>query len=214
MEDPQWETSKENVLPLKRGRSTKKLADAFLAQSEGSHVENSAMAAFEKELSEARSLGSDVLDIYVRYFKWTRDQYPSNSSKAMQLLERCTAQLVSNPKFKNDLRFVQMWIEYADMVRTPGEIFTYMSGNKIGEKSALFWMSWAFVAEKNENFNLTDQIFQKGIKKNAEPKDLLMKRYQQYQRRMARRYLNSVNADGTTSAPGAAGKNQRVCRNK
>jgi len=205
MEDPQWETSKENVLPLKRGRSTKKLADAFLAQSEGSHVENSAMAAFEKELSEARSLGSDVLDIYVRYFKWTRDQYPSNSSKAMQLLERCTAQLVSNPKFKNDLRFVQMWIEYADMVRTPGEIFTYMSGNKIGEKSALFWMSWAFVAEKNENFNLTDQIFQKGIKKNAEPKDLLMKRYQQYQRRMARRYLNSVNADGTTSAPGAAG---------
>jgi len=58
------------------------------------------------------------------------------------------------------------------MVRTPGEIFTYMSSNKIGEKSALFWMSWAFVAEKNENFNLTDQIFQKGIRKNAEPKDV------------------------------------------
>lgn len=203
MEDPAWETSKENVLPLKSGRSTKKLADAFLAQSEGFGTEPSAAVVFEKELSNARSLGSDVLDIYVRFFKWTRDQYPSNSTKAMQLLERCTAQLVSVPKYKNDPRFVQMWIEYADMVRTPGEIFTYMSSNKIGEKTALFWMSWAFVAEKNENFNLTDQIFQKGIKKNAEPKELLLKRYQQYQRRMARRYLNTMNEGGTSGAPTA-----------
>ena len=58
------------------------------------------------------------------------------------------------------------------MVRTPGEIFSYMNSNKIGDKTALFWIAWAFVAEKLENFNLTDQIFQKGIKKNAEPKEV------------------------------------------
>lgn len=58
------------------------------------------------------------------------------------------------------------------MVRTPGEIFSYMQSNKIGDKVALFWMGWAYVAEKHENYNLADQIFQKGIKKNAEPKDV------------------------------------------
>ncbi len=40
-----------------------------------------------------------------------------------------------------------------------------MNSNKIGEKCALFWIAWAFVTEKIENFKMTDQIFQKGIKK-------------------------------------------------
>jgi hypothetical protein len=40
-----------------------------------------------------------------------------------------------------------------------------MSTNKIGEKVALFWIAWAFVAEKANNFKLTDQIFQKGIRR-------------------------------------------------
>jgi hypothetical protein len=36
-----------------------------------------------------------------------------------------------------------------------------MQVNKIGEKVALFWIAWAFVAEKAGNNKLTDQIFQK-----------------------------------------------------
>jgi len=40
-----------------------------------------------------------------------------------------------------------------------------MQSNKIGGKCSLFWIAWAFVAEKAANFKLTDQIFQKGIKK-------------------------------------------------
>ena len=68
------------------------------------------------------------------------------------------------------------------MVRAPGDIFSYMQSNKIGEKVSLFWIAWAFVAERANNFKLTDQIFSKGIKRQAEPKDLLQKRYQQFQR--------------------------------
>ena len=78
------------------------------------------------------------------------------------------------------------------MVRTPHDIFSFMQSNKIGEKSALFWVAWAFVAEKAQNYKLTDQIFQKGIRKLAEPKDMLQKRYQQFQRRLARIYLNNA----------------------
>jgi hypothetical protein len=50
----------------------------------------------------------------------------------------------------------------ADLVRTPGDIFTYMSTNKVGERLALFWIAWAYVAEKAQNYKLADQIFQKG----------------------------------------------------
>jgi hypothetical protein len=83
-------------------------------------------------------------------------------------------------------------------VRTPGEIFSFMQSNKIGEKVALFWIAWAFVAEKFDNFKLADQIFQKAIKKQAEPKDVLQKRYQQFQRRMARHFLNKMQDESGT----------------
>ena len=52
------------------------------------------------------------------------------------------------------------------------------------------------------------QIFQKGIRRMAEPKDQLQKRYQQFQRRMARHFLNQSEAqqyaDQTAEAPAAS----------
>jgi hypothetical protein len=82
------------------------------------------------------------------------------------------------------------------MVRTPNDVFAFMNANKIGDKVALYWIAWAFVAEKNDNFKLADQIFQKGIRHFAEPKDILQKRYQQFQRRLARHYINLSEANG------------------
>lgn len=94
------------------------------------------------------------------------------------------------------------------MVRTPGEIFSYMQSNKIGEKVAVFWIGWAFVAEKAENFKLADQIFQKGLRRKTEPKTLLQSRYQQFQRRMARHFISraeggelNIQEDETVSKP-------------
>jgi hypothetical protein len=103
-----------------------------------------------------------------------------------------------------------------------------MQSNKIGQKCPIFWIAWAFVAEKAKNFNLTDKIFQKGIKRycrkssmnplsfNAinflfvillhsqdDPKEkgVLQKRYQQFQRRMARQYLTMSEMNGNGSVP-------------
>jgi len=97
-----------------------------------------------------------------------------------------------------------VFLPQADMVRAPGDIFSFMQSNKIGEKVSLFWIAWAFVAEKAENFKLTDQIFTKGLKKQAEPRDLLQKRYQQFQRRMARHLINTQEAEADRAAAAAA----------
>jgi len=208
-----WETCKENVQPIKRGRSTKGLGKGFTTDRVEALEEQE--AAFERGiagLSDSRQL----LDAYVQYFKWTRDAFPSSSDKAQHLLERATAELKDNAELKNEPRFVKMWIEYADMVRTPGEIFSFMQSNKIGERVALFWIAWAFVAEKAENFKLTDQIFQKGLQKVSTlkererhdealisrargEKELLSKRYHQFQRRLARHYINQASDAAVTA---------------
>lgn len=84
------------------------------------------------------------------------------------------------------------------MNQTPSEIFSFMSANHIGEKVALFWIAWAFIEEKNGNTKTADQIYVKGLRYLAEPRDLLNKRYHQFQRRMTRKYL-SGESDGVES---------------
>lgn len=111
METASWETSKENVQPIKSGRSTKGLSNVLSKSQDTDMIEN-VIQDFEKQLKTAMITGADRLDIYVRYFKWTRDQFPSSASKAMQILEKCTADLTKESKYKNDVRFVQMWVEY------------------------------------------------------------------------------------------------------
>ena len=192
---PDWELCKENIVPLKRGRPNIAKFDKskVLASNDDADKEKEFTGKIEK-LSQDDSVSStELLDSYISYYKWVRDIYPSSSEKALKVLEECTYTLNkkdSSNSIKNNIKYVKMWIEYADMVRIPGDIFTFMNSNKIGDRVSLFWIAWAFVAEKAGNHKLTDQIFQKGIKKMAEPKDILQKRYQQFQRRLARHYLN------------------------
>jgi hypothetical protein len=75
-----------------------------------------------------------------------------------------------------------------------------MYTNKIGCSSSLFWIAWAYVAEKTENYKFADQIFNEGCRHNAEPKDLLQKRYHQFQRRMTRHFLNHDEVSGTNES--------------
>jgi hypothetical protein len=130
--------------------------------------------------------------------------------------------MTANEDMKNDPRLLKIWIEYvslpelytmhyiqhhviclmkADVSSDSNDIFTYMYTNKIGVRHALFWIAWAFVAEKVGNMKFADQIYLKGQKYLAEPKDLLSKRYHQFQRRMTRKFLNNEDIDTLPSVP-------------
>ena len=89
----------------------------------------------------------------------------------------------------------------ADVSSDSNDIFTYMYTNKIGVRHALFWIAWAFVSEKVGNMKFADQIYLKGQKYLAEPKDLLSKRYHQFQRRMTRKFLNNEDIEKLPSVP-------------
>ena len=199
----QWEYSKENVVPIKRGRSVKGLVNSLQAveASQGNKAKEivqceEATERFEKELKSILELSpssqndESLLDVYMKHHKWIRDTYPSDNTKSLAFLERATFDLKDNETCKNSPKFIKMWCEYADSVRNPGEIFSFMQSNKIGDKCALFWVAWAFVAEKAQNYNMTDQIYQKGLKRQAAPRELVVKRYHQFQRRMARLMLD------------------------
>ena len=180
-----WETSKENVAPVKSGRSVKGLGGSrgglgnkpVLGKELG---EKDDEQRFEKQIKAAKeaieptddgpSKASKILDAYLAYYKWIRNTYASSHDKTRAVLERVTSELKDVAEMKNNDKYVKLWIELADMSRTPSETFGFMQVNKIGEKVALFWIAWAFVAEKADKFDITEKIFKKAIKYQAEPK--------------------------------------------
>lgn len=80
------------------------------------------------------------------------------------------------------------------------DVFSFMQSNGVGTKMSLFWIAWAFIAEKSQNYQLADNLFQNGIREGAEPKSLLSQRYQQFQRRITRKYLTAME-NGEDFAP-------------
>jgi hypothetical protein len=66
-----------------------------------------------------------------------------------------------------------------------------MFSNQVGMKMALFWIAWAFCHEKQQNFKAADKIYLNGIRQLAQPKEILSRRYHQFQRRMTRHFLNN-----------------------
>lgn len=225
-----WEQSKENVAPVKSGRSVKGLGGVGgLANKPvlgkdlgGGEEEKKYERAIEEAREEGMKLSEDgasllpegeemVLQAYIRYYKWVRDTYKSSNDKSKAVLEKVTSEFKDSSSMKNNATYVKMWIELADMMRTPSEIFGFMQTNKIGEKVSLFWVAWAFVAEKAEKYDVTEQIFRKGIKKMAEPKDLLQNRFNQFQRRMVSRIRNGEIAEpGEKKSSESAGGRQAL----
>lgn len=51
---------------------------------------------------------------YCRFIKWTQETFQAGGHKAelLPLLERCTRELQSLPKYKGDIRYLRVWVQY------------------------------------------------------------------------------------------------------
>jgi hypothetical protein len=88
-----WETSKENIIPLKKGRSLAAngavgggglggiLQDKLTKEDKNKEYQN--------RLEKARkgSSSEDLLDIYIDYYSWTRRSSNNDSEKGKSILE-------------------------------------------------------------------------------------------------------------------------------
>ena len=191
---PSWEAQKENAAPLERGRN---VSSFDLRQSDAEKQELSKrILHFEalvgpSEDFKAKEMENDPLGDWLAYIKFYQNNFPSDTRDNFLLIERCVRALVKMKQYRNDDRFVSVCAKYADKTKDPGQVFKYLHQQKIGAYTALFWIAWAFVAEKDSDFPFAEQIFKKGISKNAEPFQMLKLRHQQFQRRMSRHWLNS-----------------------
>lgn len=191
------ESQKENIQALPGGRSAKKLAQLYsptpLQQiptpSDIKDANERTRAQYEAEVATL-SDSDDPLDIFDRYVKWTFDAYPSAQatpqSQLHTLLERATKAFIGSAQYKNDPRYLKLWLHYVRFFSdSPRETFVFLSRHNIGEGLALFYEEYAAWLEGAGRWNQAEEVYKLGLEREARPTTRLLRKFNEFEQRLA-----------------------------
>jgi checkpoint serine/threonine-protein kinase len=201
------ETHKENIQSLPGGRSAKQLAailsplpsarasgggkDATPTLNETKTLNDAIRQEYEIELQSIAD-SDDPLDIYDRYVKWTLNAYPSAQatpqSQLLPLLERATKAFLTSSHYKNDPRYLKLWLHYIRLFSdSPRETFAFLARHGIGEGLGLFYEEFAAWLEGAGRWMQADEVYKLGMEREARPAERLLRKYNQFQQRFEAR---------------------------
>lgn len=191
------ETEKENIQSLPSGRSARALATIFSPVSDSRFsspnpndtktLNDALRQEYEVELQSINE-SDDPLDIYDRYVKWTLNAYPSSQatpeSGLLPLLERATKAFLSSTHYKNDPRYLRLWLHYIRLFSdAPRETFAFLARHNIGEGLALFYEEFAAWLEGAGRWSQAEEVYKLGLEREARPTERLLRKFNEFQTR-------------------------------
>lgn len=194
------ENQKENIQALPGGRSAKKLVEVFSPSqplhkldtptpTDTKNVNDCIRAEYEAEVANL-SESDDPLDVFDRYVRWTFDAYPSAQatpqSQLHTLLERATKAFIGAAQYKNDPRYLKLWLHYIHFFcDAPRETFVFLSRHGIGEGLALFYEEYAEWLEGAGRWAQAEEVYKLGIERDARPVQRLVRKFGEFEKRRA-----------------------------
>ncbi|KAH9115974.1 hypothetical protein LEN26_006839 [Aphanomyces euteiches] len=185
-----WELAKENVIPVSRGRNVDKLNVALAHVHSTSFQSTLNKMETDHESRIASYTGDDPIKPWLDYYKWAQENFPSDTKKILSILSRATDTFKSSRKYRNDIRYLKLWVAFADKAEKPFEMFNFLYKSKIGDKLALFYIAWAFLSEKRGKIKDAEAIFNRGFLKKAEPREVLKKKHEEFNQRISKKWTN------------------------
>lgn len=177
------EDQKENIQPAREGRSAAALAQIFsMPLSEMKESQKLERDQFEELIAQREDL-DDPLDPYLEYIAWVVENFPqgqSAESGLVQLLERCTNEFRDAPYYKDDPRYLKVWMRYINYSDAPREMFVYLSRKEIGKHLALFYEEYASYLEVNNKRRQAKEVFEAGLELQARPLERLQRKYREF----------------------------------
>ncbi|KAJ2837897.1 protein kinase [Coemansia erecta] len=225
-----FEHQKENIQPVRRGRSAHTLAQLYGGKDPGlnstqrhslqphrlleqrtetaemdglrvsSHLQEQ-NTKFQQEIAAIDIVESDdPLDVYYRYVQWLLEVFPQahGHHAIIKLVEKPLQLFRSEERYRNDARFVKMWIWYTSIVGTgQAAVFQFLVANRIGDSQAVFYEEYAKHLESVGSVRKADEVYQLGIARKAQPLARLERRFDEFQRRVIARTMHGVELQKT-----------------
>ncbi|ONK77074.1 uncharacterized protein A4U43_C02F2840 [Asparagus officinalis] len=104
--------------------------------------------------------------------------------KLPRFLQKCAEAFESDRRYRNDSRYIRVWIQLMDYVDDARVILRKMENNQIGLKRAMFYSAYALYYEKKKKFEKAENMYRLGVQNLAEPAAEIQKSYDQFLHRM------------------------------
>ncbi|KAG0339083.1 hypothetical protein BG004_006965 [Podila humilis] len=179
---------KENIQPIREGRSAQTLSHLFGAQlNERTQELQRRHEQFQRDIEQSEE-DDDPLDIHVQYIHWIIENYPQSAgqghdSNLLQALEQTMRTFQGDDRYRNDIRYVRLYVHYSGIVEDPDHIFKFMMANNIGTQLAMLYEEYAEYLEDMEDFVTAREILELGINRRAMPLGRLKKNRDEFEMR-------------------------------
>ncbi|CAN8315966.1 unnamed protein product [Cochlearia groenlandica] len=185
----EWEIFKENVRPLKRGRNVRLLNDALKSHTDLLLKKN--LFDNRRKLIEAIDEydGEDPLFPWIECIKWVQEAFPPGGecSGLLVIYEQCVRKFWHEERYKDDLRYLKVWLEYAEHCGDAEVIYKFLEVNDIGKTHAVYYIAYALHMECKSKVKTANEIFSLGVSRNAKPVEKLNDAYKKFMVRSMRR---------------------------
>ncbi|KAL9276580.1 hypothetical protein ACSQ67_025879 [Phaseolus vulgaris] len=95
-------------------------------------------------------------------------------------MSECVRAFWHSERYKDDLRYLKVWLEYVDNCFDVDVIYAFLDTNEIGKTHSNFYISYALHLEYKNKFKVVNQIFEFGISRNAQLDDKLKVSYRNF----------------------------------
>ncbi|KAJ0240132.1 Mitotic spindle checkpoint protein BUBR1 [Hirschfeldia incana] len=185
----EWELFKENVRPLKRGRNVRLLNHALKSHTD--HQLRKTLVEKRRKLIEDidEYEGDDPLFPWIQCLKWVQEAFPPGGecSGLLVIYEQCVRKFWHAERYKDDLRYLKIWLEYAEHCADAEVIYKFLEVNDIGKTHASYYIAYALHMEFKSKVKTANEIFNLGISRNAKPIEKLNDAYKKFMVRTMRR---------------------------
>ncbi|KAE8684331.1 Mitotic spindle checkpoint protein BUBR1 [Hibiscus syriacus] len=178
----EWELFKENVRPLKRGRNVD-----FLNHALKTHTDDQLKKSLldnRRRLIEAIDdyKGEDHLQPWLDCIKWVQEAFsPGGDFSGLVLIyEQCVRAFWNSDRYKDDLRYLKIWLEYAEHCSDAEVIYSFLDANDIGKTHSALYIAYARHMESKSKMKAANDILNRGISSYAQPIEKMRNAYKKF----------------------------------
>ncbi|KAK1555963.1 hypothetical protein Q3G72_033908 [Acer saccharum] len=138
--------------------------------------------------------GEDPLQPWLECMKWVQEAFPAggDSSGLLVIYEQCVRKFWHSEHYKNDLRYLKIWLEYAENCVDAEVIYSFLDANDIGQTHSEYYIAYALLLESKSKMKAANDMFSLGISREAQPIEKLKDAYKKF---LARSMTKPKNTD-------------------
>lgn len=136
------------------------------------------MLKFEEELERVGEL-DDPLSVFDQYYSHLLSTH-ADAVTLTRILERATQMFVDDRRYRNDPRYLRLWLAYALRCREPEDIYAFLAMRSIASELASYYEEYAAYLERKGEVSKAAAVLRAGVERNAQPQERLHKRWMDF----------------------------------